>query len=572
MRVYGRVLGGSKWLLTAGVAACILSNAGAAASSKGTTVSISPTALTFSGQNVGASSAAQTITISNSGSGSVSIGSIAASGDFVQTNTCSPSLNPNGKCKISVSFRPTATGWRSGALTITDNAAGSPQRISLTGTGLNSAQAFLSSSSLSFASQSVGTVSVAQTVTVSNTGTATLLFSGTAASGDFIQSNTCGSSLAMGASCTISVSFQPGAIGTRTGALTITDNAFGSAQTVTLSGTGVGVPQALLAPANLSFSNQRVNTVSAVQTVTLSNTGTGTLGLSSIAASGDFVQTNSCGAALAAGGSCTISVTFQPGGAGLRTGALVIADNATGSPQSISLTGTGVSTGGSISAVWANEGGDKVAQDELRASHRTENLTGRVVNRVWDGTTINLSGAHNEVVSFNLVLEAAASVASNVTVKLDALTGPGGATIASAPVTGDGVFNWVGRSIELFYVRYLQIKGLSYFGYEKWDEFPPVSNDRGREPALAPAGGLTGLIMTSSIRTSWSRSSWSRASLLHRVKIRAFGATFISLKRFRPVLTLVPSSFRRTALPRTPFRYSLLFRTSAFPILPLRRR
>jgi hypothetical protein len=111
-----------------------------------------------------------------------------------------------------------------------------------------------------------------------------------------------------------------------------------------------------------------------------------------------------------------------------------------------------------------------VAQDELRASHRTENLTGKVVNRVWDGTKINLAGAHNEVVSFNLVLEAAGSAASNVTVKLDALTGPGGATIASAPVTGDGVFNWVGRSIELFYVRYLQIQGLSYFGYEKWDE------------------------------------------------------------------------------------------------------
>src|SRR5438445_12381051 len=87
----------------------------------------------------------------------------------------------------------------------------------------------------------------------------------------------------------------------------------------------------------------------------------------------------------------------KTGGAGLRTGTLVIADNATGSPQSISLTGTGLSTGGSISAVWANEGGDKVAQDELRASHRTENLTGKVVNRVWDGTKINLAGAHNEV-------------------------------------------------------------------------------------------------------------------------------------------------------------------------------
>src|SRR5436305_7385812 len=276
MRVYGRVLGGSKWLLTAGVAACVFSNAGAAASSKGTTVSISPAALTFSGQKVGASSAAQTITISNSGSGFVSIGSIAASGDFVQTNTCSSSLNPNGKCSISVSLRPTATGSRSGALIITDNAAGSPQRIPLTGTGLNSPQASLSSSSLSFASQSVGTVSVPQTVTVSNTGTAPLVFSSIAASGDFAQSNTCGSSLAMAASCTISVSFQPGAIGTRTGALTITDNAPASAQTVTLSGTGVGVPQALVVPANLSFSNQSVTTGSAAQMVTLSNAGAGT--------------------------------------------------------------------------------------------------------------------------------------------------------------------------------------------------------------------------------------------------------------------------------------------------------
>src|SRR5438309_5299374 len=241
MRVCGRVLRGSKWLLAAGVAACIFSNAGTAAQSKGTTVSISPAALTFSGQNVGSLSAAQTITISNSGNGFVSIGSIAASGDFVQTNTCSSSLNPNGKCNISVSFRPTATGTRSGVLTITDNAARSPQRIPLTGTGLKSPQASLSSSSLSFASQSVGTVSVAQAVTVSNTGTAPLVFSGIAASGDFIQRNTCGSSLAMGASCAISVSFQPGAIGPRTGALKIADNAPGSAQTVTLSGTGVGV-------------------------------------------------------------------------------------------------------------------------------------------------------------------------------------------------------------------------------------------------------------------------------------------------------------------------------------------
>src|SRR5947209_2513237 len=65
-----------------------------------------------------------------------------------------------------------------------------------------------------------------------------------------------------------------------------------------------------------------------------------------------------------------------------------------------------------ISAIWANEGGDKVSQDELRASHKTENLTGTIVNRSWDGSTIRLQGARNEFVSFNLVLEAANARAS----------------------------------------------------------------------------------------------------------------------------------------------------------------
>ncbi len=142
--------------------------------------------------------------------------------------------------------------------------------------------------------------------------------------------------------------------------------------------------------------------------------------------------------------------------------------------------------GANISGVWANEGGDKVTQDELRATNHTENLTGKVLNRAWDGTTIHLSGARNEEVGFNLVLEAAYASASNVSVSFDTLTGPNGAVIQSTPASGNGVFNWVNRPIELFYTRYLQIKGLSFFGYYKGDEldFPtrfrlPVANANG---------------------------------------------------------------------------------------------
>lgn len=123
-----------------------------------------------------------------------------------------------------------------------------------------------------------------------------------------------------------------------------------------------------------------------------------------------------------------------------------------------------------ITGVWVNEGGDKVSRDELRATLHTENKTGKVINRAWDGTTVTLAGAHNEVISFNLALEAAQNSATNVSVTFDTLNGPNGATIHSTPATGNGVFSWTNRPIELFYERYLQIRGLSYFGYYKGDE------------------------------------------------------------------------------------------------------
>src|SRR4051812_13491546 len=136
----------------------------------------------------------------------------------------------------------------------------------------------------------------------------------------------------------------------------------------------------------------------------------------------------------------------------------------------VNLFSGGAALGANISGVWANEGGDKVTQDELRATTHSENLTGKVINGAWNGTTILLSGARNEVVSFNLVLEAAHAPAANVSVAFDTLTGPNGATIHSDPSSGNGVFSWVNRPIELFYTRYLQIKGLSFFGYYKGDE------------------------------------------------------------------------------------------------------
>ena len=304
-------------------------------------VSLSPTSLTFASQNTGTTSAAQTVTLSNTGTASLSITSITVSGDYAQTNTCGSSVAVGGNCTISVTFSPTATGTRTGTVSINDNASGSPQTVSLTGTGVAPVVS-LSPTSLTFASQNTGTTSAAQTVTLTNTGTASLSITSLAISGDYAQTNTCGSSLAAGANCTISVTFSPTAGGTRTGTVSITDNASGSPQTVSLTGTGVAVPTVSLSPTSLTFGNQATGTTSAAQSVTLRNIGAAGLSITSITVSGDYAQTNTCGSSVAAGASCTISVTFTPTATGTRTGTVSVNDNAGGSPQTVSLTGTGV--------------------------------------------------------------------------------------------------------------------------------------------------------------------------------------------------------------------------------------
>jgi len=100
-------------------------------------------------------------------------------------------------------------------------------------------------------------------------------------------------------------------------------------------------PGVSIVPATLNFGSQAVGTTSPPQTVLLHNVGSATLNISSIGTTGDFSQTNACGSTLAAGGSCGISITFTPGRSGTLTGGLRVTDNAAGSPQRITLTGTG---------------------------------------------------------------------------------------------------------------------------------------------------------------------------------------------------------------------------------------
>jgi hypothetical protein len=208
-----------------------------------------------------------------------------------------------------------------------------------------SPNAGLSPSSLNFGNQNDGTTSPPQTVTLTNTGNQNLNVTGVSITGtnnhDFAETNNC-SRLAPNATCTISVTFTPSISGNETADVSFTDNAADSPQLVSLAGVGVGGGAiVVLSPTSLTFATQLVNTISAGQKVTLMNTGTASLSITSIAASGDFDQINTCGTSVAAGASCSITVKFKPSTLNTRTGSITVTDNATTSPQTVSLSGTG---------------------------------------------------------------------------------------------------------------------------------------------------------------------------------------------------------------------------------------
>jgi len=210
-------------------------------------IALSPAKINFGNETVSVSSSTQTVTVVDAGTAPLLITQIAPpSSDFTESDNCIGSVAPQGgSCTINITFTPTATGSVTDQFSITDNAAGSPHIITVTGTGVTQATAVtVAPASLSFPNTYVSSVSSAQTVTITNTGVATLNITGISASGDFTQTNTCAALnnvLNVGQSCSVSVVFRPVASGSRSGSLSISDNAAGSPQTVALSGNALAL-------------------------------------------------------------------------------------------------------------------------------------------------------------------------------------------------------------------------------------------------------------------------------------------------------------------------------------------
>jgi len=210
--------------------------------------SLSANQLNFPAQAAGTTSRPQTVTLTNTGTAALSIASITVSGAVAQTDNCPTELAPGAGCTLNVMLAAPLTGACNGNVTLATNAPGGPQTISgsSTCTPPPAVESSLSTTSLVFAPQTMGTVSPSQTVTLLNIGTQVLNIASIIANGDVTETNTCGRTLAVGAKCALTVSFAPAAIGVSSGTVTVTDAAPDSPHIVMVSGVGLANPVPLV--------------------------------------------------------------------------------------------------------------------------------------------------------------------------------------------------------------------------------------------------------------------------------------------------------------------------------------
>jgi len=201
--------------------------------------------------------------------------------------------------------------------------------------------ASFSSYNVTFPAQPIATTSSPILVTLTNIGAVTLNLSGFSLSGsEFQQSNNCSVTLSVAASCTLNITFTPSASGNHTGTLALADDAYDSPQVVQLVG-NIPTPAITLIDTQVAFPGTAIGSTSQLQAL-FSSSGTGPLTVTGISTTGDFSETDSCVGTLSVNQQCTIHVTFRPTASGLLQGAILIADNAAGSPHSIALVGPGI--------------------------------------------------------------------------------------------------------------------------------------------------------------------------------------------------------------------------------------
>jgi len=322
-----------------------------ALSGTGSAISLTGAPISFGNQLKNTTSAVKSVTVKNNGSAAVTMGAITLNEttDFAfSSNTCPASgqtLAAKASCAIGVTFTPTTTGGKKGAVIINDNDPTSPQIIGLSGAGTSNVS--LSPTSIAFATTPIGTSSASAKVTLTNkTGVSvTLSTPAITVSGPFVKATgtTCTDGLVIAnlATCIINVQFKPTAAGYASGTLSVSDSDVTSPQTVALSGTGTAIK---FSPASINFGTVSKGT-QVSSTVSLTNAGTTAVSIAGFDMFGvnspDFTYYAPCGTSIAAGTTCTLTMSFTPSKTGLEKATFKVFDSSPGSPQSLALSGTG---------------------------------------------------------------------------------------------------------------------------------------------------------------------------------------------------------------------------------------
>jgi trimeric autotransporter adhesin len=334
-----------------------LTGAGVATPAAG--LSLTPAGLDFGTQSLSGSFPARSVRLTNVGNAILNISNISVAGlgfSNVSATPCPPSLAPRDSCFVDIRFVPTTAGLDyTGSLSISSNAAGSPQVASLGGRGSAAVVPVLlwspATARLDFGSVVAGALSATQSLTLLNQGPGTVTLNllnavGVDAQAFSATAGSCpvgaGTSLAQGQSCRVDVRFAPASAGSKTATVQVAST--GSAPPeLNLLGTGLGgaSPGLAVSETTVNFELTRVGAQSLPATVTLMGSGSGVVRINSISVSSGFVMQNkTCPAApftLPAGAECTVTVSFLPQGEGLATGSLTINTDATPAQRSVAL-------------------------------------------------------------------------------------------------------------------------------------------------------------------------------------------------------------------------------------------
>ena len=326
-------------------------------------VTVSPDGLSFGDITFDTTSAAQTVVVLDSGTAAVTVNHLTLTGaqpsnfGIVGDACTGVTLQPNDSCTVGVDFTPLTAGNDTASMSVVDTANTSPQPIALQG---SSEPSVAVTDSVVFPSEPIGIESATQTLMVANTGHAPLDVSsaaigGAQASAFAISADGCGGhAVAPGSSCSLQLTFTPPSSGSFNAALTLEDDALGAPQTVVLSGSGE-MSTVTLTPSALGFGAVAGGSTSSPEDITVTDSGSGELTVDGATIGGAQpsafrISDDGCaGLTISAGDSCTIAVEYQPPAGGTYAATLSIADDGTGSPQQVMLSG-GASLTGTVDA------------------------------------------------------------------------------------------------------------------------------------------------------------------------------------------------------------------------------